>query len=174
MHIHYLRENKLHLNESQMYLNTTCKKDTKYPNLCWPIISLPADTQNAAHKVLTKPIPYHRRHKMHLNMWWPNLNHAIEFLSWQNPSNASQDKNATQHVLNKHILAHKMHVNLCWPNPSNASEDTICISTRVNQTHSMTNAIQCQREHKMYFNMCWPTLSTCVTKPIQSHPRHRM
>jgi hypothetical protein len=120
---------------------------------CWPIISLPAYKHNAAHKVLTKTIPYYRRHKMHLNMWWPNQNRAIEFLSWQNPSNASQDKklstskhtstqNACQLVLTKPLQCqwgHNMYLHLL--------------------THSMTKAILCQRQHKC--------ILTCVEQPYQ-------
>ena len=71
-------------------------------------------------------------------------------------------------------LGHKIPLNICWPNPSQASEDTKCISTCVNQTsptsqhfpqhvclkihyqHVLTKRIRCQRAHIMHLKICWP------------------
>ena len=130
---------------------------------------MPARTQNSSQHVLTKPIPCHRGHKMHLNRCWPNLTHVSE--------------------------GKKNYFNLCWPNLSHESEDIKCISTWVYQTHPLPARTQIysqhvlniripsQREHKMYRIMGAPIPShdiedskcnTCVTKPLPSQRGQNM
>ena len=117
-----------------------------YLNMCWPTPPpIKTRTQNASQLVLTKHHQCHRGHEIHISMCWPN------------PSNAIEDTKFTSTCVGHHIpcqWAHKTYLNLCWPNtpmlsltenhrniwwinPSNASEDTKCISTWVDQIHPM-------------------------------------
>ena len=50
----------------------------QYLNLCCSNLSGPANTQNVSHLVLIEPLTCQRRHKMHLNMCWPNPSHGSE------------------------------------------------------------------------------------------------
>ena len=94
---------------------------------------MPARTENASQHVLTKCLPYQRRHKMHLSLCWPNPSHASEYtkftLTCVDKNNPIQTRThyESQHVLTKHIpcqRVHKIYLYMWWPNPSHASEDT--------------------------------------------------
>ena len=87
-----------------------------------------------------------------------------------------------------------MFLNMCWPNTYQASEDSNCISTCVDQNqaipartqnipkHVLTKSIPCQRGHKMYRHMCWANTShatadtkcilTCVNQCQRGHKMH--
>ena len=67
---------------------------------------------------------------------------------------------------------------MCWPNPSHTSEDTKCISTRVEK------APLSRRGHNIYLNLCWPSsshgsedtkcISNCVdqTRPMTARTQN--
>ena len=71
------------------------------------VIQMLVWTHNVSQIVLTKPNPFHRIHKMHLNTWWSE------------PSLASEDIKC---------------ISTCLLNPSHNNEDTKCISTCVGKT----------------------------------------
>ena len=112
---------------------------------------MPARTQNVSQHVLSKPFPWQRWQKMHLNMCWPKPPMPSQVSKYV--SNANEIQNVSQHVLSKPIPCQrrkKMCLNLCWPdtmrqnvfqhvstNPSHAREDTKCISACIDQTHPM-------------------------------------
>jgi hypothetical protein len=52
----------------------------------------------------------------------------------------ARTQNVSQHVLTKPLIyqpGHKMHLNMYRRNSSNASKDTKCISTCIDQAHPM-------------------------------------
>ena len=123
------------------------------------------------------PIPCQRGPKMYLNLCWSKPNHVSEETKYfikcidQNPHMTERIQNIILHVLTKPLLcqrARKMHINMGWLNSLHASDDTKCISTCVDQTHTMpvrtqnvsqhllTKPNPCQRGRKMKLNMCWP------------------
>ena len=172
-------------------LNPCQWRHKMYRNMCWPNPYLGnADTRCmwTSQQVLIKHLPCQRRH----NMFWPNYFHAIEdtmYILTKYISLWVRTQNVSQLVLTKRLQCqrgHKMHLNMIWPNPSNASEDTKCISTCVDQNSPMsartkniselvlTKPISWLLGHKMYIKLCWPNpthasentkcFSACVDK----------
>ena len=94
---------------------------------------MPARTQNSSQHVLTKPIPCHRGHKMHLNMYCPNPYHAredskcISTCVYQNPTIPARAQNASPFVKIRTLL-YRGGQKMC---PSNGSKDPKCISNLV-------------------------------------------
>ena len=113
--------------------------------------------------MLTKPIPFQRGHKMHINMFWPNPTHASDnincFSTWvyQSSPMPARTQNSSQHVLTKPIpchRGHKMNLNWCWPNVTDVSEGKRKLLQLV-----LTKTNPWKRGHKTYLNMSWPNTS---------------
>jgi hypothetical protein len=139
------------------------------------------------------------RHKMYLNMCWPNPFHKSDHTKYisicvdYSPLMPTSTGNASQHVFTSLCQrSQKIHLNMCWPSPSHASENTKFISTCVDHTYPklarkqnvsqlvLTKPHPYQRGNNMYLKMCWPNashasedqkyISTCVDK-IPPMPR---
>jgi hypothetical protein len=150
-------------------------KTQKYLNMIDQTYLMPVRTKNLSQHVLTKPLSCQRGDKIRLNMCSPNPTNArkktkcISTFVDQNPLIPAMTQNASQHVLTKIIQCqrgHKMYLNFPWINPFNASEDTNCASTCVDQSHPipaktqnvpqhvLTKPIPSRWVHKMYLSKC--------------------
>ena len=117
-------------------------------------------TQNISQRVLNKQNISQQRHKMHLNICWPNPSHA------SGAQNASQHKTKPITCLRRHHMLlpsiQYSYVDKTQPMPAK----TKCTSTRYEQTnhmqarsqkvsqHVLSKTIPCQRGQKMLLNMC--------------------
>ena len=148
----------------------------QYLNLCCSNLSGPANTQNVSHLVLIEPLTCQRRHKMHLNMCWPN------------PSHDSEEK--------EYISTCDYQTVPMTASTQNECEYTNWICTYVDQTNPMSvrtkNASQklfikpltCQRRHKVHLNLLWRNrshatentkcISTYVDQPITCQREQKM
>ena len=149
--------NPSHAREVKKYKSSCVDQTNPMPertqNASQPVLPKPFPCQrgqNVSQHVLTNPIPCLGGHKMHLNLWWPNLSHVSGDTTYISPSHASEDttcisscvdrtphmptrtKNASELVMTKthHKSARtNIYLNLCYPNHSHDSNETNCIRT---------------------------------------------
>ena len=134
--------------------SSLCQREHKmHLNLCWQNL---LHAWNAFQYVSTKPIPCQIENKMHLHFCWPNPTHVGEetkFISTcveKTHPMTDRTQNVSQHVLTKSLLCqrgHKEHLNMCWSYLSHASNEEKCISSFVDQTHSMPAKICNESQH---------------------------
>ena len=130
MHINLCSLNPTHASELSKCISTWVEKNP----------SMPARPQVAFQHALTKTIPVHRGHKIHLFMWWAKSSCTNDHTKFISTFPCQQGQ--------------KFHRNICRPNPSDASYDTKCISTRFYQAHPMSARTE----------MLTKSTSTCVDK----------
>ena len=144
------------LNKSQLELNT-----------------YKIHTRKKCRDVLTKLIPC--QHGINSTC----IEQSPPMSAWTQNSSSCATQNLSHLVFSK-PLELNIYLNKCWPNPSQAREDSTCISTFVDQTHSIQsrteNAIQpvfskpptpCQRGNQMHISKFWP-YSTYASEEINS------
>ena len=124
MHLNFCWANPPHASEITKCILTCFAKTppmtTRYQNASHHLLTnhfpmaegtkciLPPRTQYVSQLVLTKPLPFQWREKMHINVCWQT-----------NPMPA-WTQNASLHVLTKPNPCqrkNKMHLNVCWPYP---------------------------------------------------------
>ena len=118
--------------------------------------------KNSQH-MLTTPFPCQWRHKIHLNMCWPNTSHQRKgtklISTWvdqsqlmtarptkcistcvdQTPPNPARKQNVFQLEMFKHLPCqqeHEIYLNVCWPNTTNATQDRKCFSKCLNKQNA--------------------------------------
>jgi hypothetical protein len=103
-------------------------------------IPMDARTQNASQHMMFKPIPCQEGHKNYIYMCLPNLSHAsvdrksISTSVDQTPHVPARTQKFISTCVDLNLpcqRGQKIHRNMCLTKLSNASEDTNCISTRV-------------------------------------------
>ena len=101
-------------------------------------------THNEYQHELTNPLSCQLWQTMHLNNFWTNPSHAN--LSCPNPPpHENEEQEVSYFVMNKPIPCQRgltLYLNMCWLNTSHSSENTICISTCVEQIHHMLEKTQ--------------------------------
>ena len=124
----------------KIYLNLCWQRGQKMlQNLCW-----------------TKPITWQLGPKIYLNKCSLYLSYASDYNKCistcveESLPMPARTENLPQNVLMKLLPCQqglKMHLNMCWTNTSHVSEQTICISTCVDQTHPMPVSTQNASPH---------------------------